>query len=66
MTPLLSIDQVADMLGVHKDTVRNLPIAFTRVGRQRRYHPGIVAKYLEDHSSRPKVWADATSSESAA
>lgn len=57
---LLTIQQVAELLGVHTDTVKNLAIPFTKVGRQRRYHPKIVDKYLADHSSRPDAWARGT------
>jgi excisionase family DNA binding protein len=53
---LLTIKEVAERLGVHPDTVRNLPIAYTRVGRQRRYHPLIIEKYLAAHSPRRSDW----------
>lgn len=54
---LLTIQEVAEQLGVHEDTVKNLAIPFTRIGRQRRYSQPLIDKYLKDHASRPDAWA---------
>lgn len=57
MERLLTVEEVAEMLSVHPDTVKNQAIPFTRVGRQRRYHPRAIEKWLQDHSPRPDAWA---------
>jgi excisionase family DNA binding protein len=57
---LLTIKEVAEMLRVHPDTVRNLPIPFTRIGRQRRYHPRIIEKYQAAQSPRRSDWLRGT------
>ena len=55
---LLTVAELADRFGVHPNTVKNLPIPFTRIGRQRRYHPKAVEKYEADHSNRPAAWRE--------
>lgn len=55
---LLSVKMLAERWDVHPNTVKNLPIPFTKVGRQRRYHPKAVEKYEADHSPRPKAWRE--------
>ena len=44
---LLTIDEVAEQLGVCARTVRTLPIRIVRVGRLRRYDPRDVMKFIE-------------------
>ncbi len=55
---LLSLQEVADLLNVSEDTVKRAAIPFTRIGRQRRYHPRIIQKYQADHASRPAAWKE--------
>lgn len=56
MGELMTIKEVARALKVSVKTIRRLPLPFTRVGRQRRYRPRIVEKYLERQASRPDAW----------
>jgi transposase len=42
---LMSLKEVAEHFGVSEKTVKRMPLAFTKIGRQRRYHPAIVRRY---------------------
>jgi AraC-like DNA-binding protein len=44
-TRLLSLKELAEHFGVSEKTVKRMPIPYTRIGRQRRYHPAIVKRY---------------------
>lgn len=57
---LMTLRDVAERLTVHPSTVKRLPIPFTRIGQQRRYHPKVVEKYEADHSNRPAAWREGT------
>jgi hypothetical protein len=45
MEKLLNLKELAQHLGVSLNTARELPIHYTRIGRQRRYHPALVRRY---------------------
>jgi excisionase family DNA binding protein len=46
-TPLLTVPQLAAVLGVHRVTVYRLAIPYVLVGSRRRYRPEDVDAYLE-------------------
>lgn len=50
LAKLLSTEDVAEMLGVSPRKVRDLPIPFVRVGKNRRYHP----EHLDEFKSNPE------------
>lgn len=52
----MTLNEVALHLGVSAKTVKRLGIPFTRIGRQRRYHPALVEKYELSHSNLPVAW----------
>ena len=56
LPPLMTLRQLAEHFNVSEKTAQRLPIPFTRIGRQRRYHPAIVAKYEMLHASIPSAW----------
>lgn len=55
---LLTVKELAARFDVCERTVKSLPIPFTRIGQQRRYHPKAVEKYEADHSNRPAAWRE--------
>jgi hypothetical protein len=48
VTKLLKTEDVADILGVTARKVRDLPIPFIRVGKNRRYHPRHVQAFMSE------------------
>lgn len=48
---LLSLKELAEHFGVSEKTVKRMPIPFTKIGRQRRYHPAIVRQYEVKNAS---------------
>lgn len=48
---LLSLKEVAEHFKVCEKTVKRMPIPFTRIGRQRRYHPSHVKLYEVKNAS---------------
>lgn len=53
---LMTLKEVAEHFNVCLNTAKELPIAFTRVGkrRQRRYHPSLVKRYEVLNASSAK------------
>lgn len=41
----MSLKELAAHLNVSLNTAKSLPISYTKIGRQRRYHPAIVKRY---------------------
>lgn len=62
---LLTPKEVAAYLQISVKTLKRLPIPFTKIGRQKRYHPELVEKYELAHSNLPIAWKAATSRERA-
>lgn len=59
----MSLKQVAAHFGVSINTAKTLPIPFTKIGRQRRYHPTLVKQYEWKNVASPKdalVWKAAS------
>lgn len=54
---LMSLKEVAEHFGVSEKSVKRLPIPFTRIGRQRRYHPDMV-KHYEMMNASPGAMLD--------
>ena len=48
LAKLLSTEDVAEMLGVSPRKVRDLPIPFVRVGKNRKYHPRHIQNYMQE------------------
>ena len=48
---LMSLKQLAEHFGVSLTTAKALPISYTKIGRQRRYHPTIVKQYEVKNAS---------------
>lgn len=57
---LMSLKEVAAQLGVSEKTVKRMPLSYTMIGRQRRYHPAIVKRYVVMHASSPLDWKEAS------
>lgn len=57
-TRLMNLKELAAHLGVSLNTARDLPITFTKVGRQRRYHPALVKRFEVLNASRPLDWKE--------
>jgi hypothetical protein len=55
---LWSLKQLAAHFGVCINTAKKYPIAFTRAGRQRRYHPALVKRYEVLRASKPLDWKE--------
>lgn len=51
---LMSLKQLAAHFGVSVNTAKSLPISYTKIGRQRRYHPALVKRYEVMHASSVK------------
>lgn len=41
----MSLKELAEHFNVSLNTAKALPIPFTKIGRQRRYHPALVKQY---------------------
>lgn len=51
---LMSLKELAAHFNVSLNTAKALPIPFTKIGRQRRYHPAIVKRYEVSNVASPK------------
>ena len=51
---LMTLRDLADHFRVSINTAKKLPISFTKIGRQRRYHPELVKRYEVMHASSVK------------
>lgn len=63
MTPgirLMSLRELAEHFNVSLNTAKALPISYTKIGRQRRYHPAIVKRYEVMRASSPLDWKEAS------
>jgi transposase len=49
----MTLKEVASHFGVSEKTVKRMKLPFTRIGRQRRYHPSIIKTYEVSHASSP-------------
>lgn len=59
MTPkLMTLKQLAEHFNVCLNTAKALPITFTRIGNQRRYHPTLVKRYEVLRASKPLDWKE--------
>jgi hypothetical protein len=56
--PLLSLKELAAHFNVSLNTAKTLPIAYTKIGRQRRYHPALVKRYEVLRASKPLDWKE--------
>jgi hypothetical protein len=54
----MTLKELAAHFGVSFNTARELPITFTEIGRQRRYHPALVKAYEVVHATRPLDWKE--------
>lgn len=58
MEKLLNLKELAEHLGVSLNTAARLPISYTKVGRQRRYHPALIKRYEILNASSVKASLD--------
>lgn len=56
----MTLKELAEYFNVSEKTVKRMPIAYTRIGRQRRYHPAIVRHYEVMRASSPLAWKEAS------
>jgi hypothetical protein len=56
----MSLKQVAEHFNVSEKTVKRMKLPFTRIGKQRRYHPSIIKTYEVMHASSPLAWKEAS------
>lgn len=59
----MSLKELAEHFGVSVNTAKSLPISYTKIGRQRRYHPAIVRRYEVMHVPSAKgalEWKEAS------
>ena len=56
----MSLKEVAEHFGVSEKTVKRMPLAHTKIGRQRRYHPDIIKRYEVMNASSPLAWKEAS------
>lgn len=54
----MSLRELAEHFNVSLNTAKSLPIAHTKIGRQRRYHPTLVKRYEVLRASRPLDWKE--------
>jgi hypothetical protein len=57
---LLSLKEVAEHFGVSEKTVKRMPLPYTKIGRQRRYHPDIIKRYEVMNATSPLAWKAAS------
>jgi len=54
----MTLKDLAVHFRVSVNTAKKLPISYTKIGRQRRYHPTLVKRYEVLRASKPLDWKE--------